>query len=244
MSITPARTEPSQLAQVRNSKALYGIHSLIKTYHLGDFSVEALKGIHLEVQEGEFLGISGNSGSGKTTLLNLLGCLESPTQGQILFDGIDVHSLNDHEASLLRANKIGFIFQTFNLLPILTAHENIEYPLVLAKIPAAQRAQRVREALYRVGLEKFGSHRPNQLSGGQRQRVAIARALVKNPRVILADEATANLDLQTTESILDLMLELNQKDAVTFVFTSHDPVMLDRAKRRIHLNHGVLEVEK
>jgi putative ABC transport system ATP-binding protein len=213
-------------------------HELSKFYRLGEVDVLALCGINLSINEGDFLAIAGSSGSGKTTLLNLLGCLDRPSQGKVLVEGKDTACLSPNELSHLRAGKIGFIFQTFNLFPVLTAAENVEYPLLLLKTPKGERQRLVKDALAKVGLERFQHHLPAQLSGGQRQRVAIARAMVKAPRVVLADEPTANLDKQTARGILDLMHDLNLRDRVTFVFSSHDPAILSRASRVIYLSDG------
>jgi len=209
-----------------------------KHYRLGEIDVPALSGIDLKVSSGDFLAIAGSSGSGKTTLLNLLGCLDRPSAGTIFVEGRDTKTLSADTLAKLRAEKIGFIFQTFNLLPVLTAAENIEYPLLLLGVSPSDRERRVREALEKVALDRFGHHRPAQLSGGQRQRVAVARAMVKNPRVVLADEPTANLDKHTALGILDLMHDLNQREGVTFVFSSHDPLILSRASHVLYLSDG------
>lgn len=201
-----------------------------KTYHLGHTEVHALHGIDLEVQEGEFLALSGSSGSGKTTLLNLFGCIDRPSSGRIVIDDTDVLEMNPAVLARFRARNIGFIFQTFNLLPVLSAVENVEYPLLIQGAAGDRRA-RAREALAKVGLAHVENHRPDQLSGGQRQRVAIARALIKQPRIILADEPTANLDRKTATEILALMKHLNQTEGVTFVFSTHDPMILQLASR-------------
>ncbi len=209
-----------------------------KTYLMESVEVPALTDIHLEVASGEFLALAGSSGSGKTTLLNLFGGLDVPSSGEIFIDGVRAASLSDDVLSEFRSERIGFVFQTFNLLPVLTALENVEYPLRLLKVPAEQRAIMAREALSRVGLEKHMSHRPGQMSGGQRQRVAIARALVKKPRVILADEPTANLDKKTAQEILGLMQELNRVDGITFVFSTHDQAVLKMATRVFWMSDG------
>ena len=213
---------------------------LTKTYHLDNTLVPALKGVELEIQAGEFVAIAGPSGSGKSTLLNLLGCVERPTSGSILFEKRDVTNLTSNELSVLRAQRMGFVFQTFNLLPVLTAYENVEFPLQLNRIPAAHRKERVSKLLHDVGLASFARHRPAQLSGGQRQRVAIARALAANPSLLLADEPSANLDQQTGLEILDLMHELNRRTHVTLVFSTHDPKIMERADRVIHLQAGLI----
>jgi putative ABC transport system ATP-binding protein len=209
-----------------------------KTYLLGQTEVHALKQIDLEVQEKEFLALAGTSGSGKTTLLNLFGCIDRPSIGKILVDGTDVSGMGSDELAHFRSRKIGFIFQTFNLLPILSAEENVEYPLLLNHTPASERKRLVSDALDKVGLSRFADHRPDQLSGGQRQRVAIARALVKSPRIILADEPTANLDKKTAMEVLELMKTLNQSEGVTFVFSTHDSLVLSLASRVFHMSDG------
>lgn len=218
--------------------AVLQAHDACKTYLLGKTEVRALRNIDLKIHEGEFLALAGTSGSGKTTLLNLFGCIDQPTSGRILVDGIDVSGMNSNELAHFRAKKIGFIFQTFNLLPILSAEENVEYPLMMTHIPAGERRKLAREALAKVGLDRFADHRPDQLSGGQRQRVAIARALVKKPRIILADEPTANLDKNTAMEILRLMKDLNQSVQVTFVFSTHDSLVLSLASRVFHMSDG------
>ncbi len=214
-----------------------------KTFQLGTHRIEALRGVDLQVSPGEFLAIAGTSGSGKSTLLNLLGCLDQPTSGSVHFEGKSVGSLDEKTLADLRARNIGFVFQTFNLLPVLTALENVEYALLRLEASPAERQKLSLRALERVGLGKFAQHRPAQLSGGQRQRVAIARALVKTPIVILADEPTANLDARTAADILNLMEDLNRTDRVTFVFSSHDPAILGRARRVVHLVDGRVTVQ-
>ncbi len=217
---------------------LVSVRNVHKSFHLDDYIVQALKGINLEIYSGDFVAIAGASGSGKTSLLNLIGCIDLPTEGTILFNETKINQASDDELAKIRAEKIGFIFQTFNLLPVLTAYENVEYALQLLGVKAHERKTRVEEALRKVKLEKFMNHRPSQLSGGQRQRVAIARALVKTPQLILADEPTANLDSQTAAEVLDLMLELNLSEKTTFVFSTHDPAVLSRAKKCFHISNG------
>lgn len=212
-----------------------------KEYVLGKQRVQALTGVTLMVTEGEFLAIAGPSGSGKSTLLNLIGCLDVPSSGKIFIDEQDISGRTNDELADLRAGTIGFIFQTFNLLPVLSAAENVEYPLLNAKnIHKPGRQERVRHYLQVVGLEKFAHHRPNELSGGQRQRVAIARALATQPRIVLADEPTANLDHRTGEEILVLMKEINQSAGTTFIFSTHDPKVIALADRVVHVSDGEL----
>jgi putative ABC transport system ATP-binding protein len=209
-----------------------------KEYELGRTRVPALRGVSLAVEPGEFIAVAGPSGSGKSTLLNLIGCLDHPSAGRILIDGQDVAALDDNALSDLRAQKIGFIFQTFNLIPVLSALENVEFPLLFRK-GGGTRA-RARRALAEVGLEAFADHRPDELSGGQRQRVAVARALVTDPMIVLADEPTANLDSATGEAIVSLMLEINRRDGTTFIFSTHDPKVIAHAQRVVRLQDGLV----
>lgn len=220
------------------SQSLLLASGVSKSYLLESVEVVALQGIELSVQPGEFLALAGSSGSGKTTLLNLLGGLDLPSQGDVLVDGISTASLGDDALSRFRAERIGFVFQTFNLLPVLTALENVEFPLRLLKAHAETRNASATEALTKVGLGKHLHHRPGQMSGGQRQRVAIARALVKKPKIILADEPTANLDKKTAAEILELMRELNRSEGITFVFSTHDPLILEHASRVYRMSDG------
>ena len=215
------------------------IEKVTKVYTLGNQQVEALGPVDLTIDEGDFLAIAGPSGSGKSTLLNLIGCIDAPTSGEILIDGQPIKNHTSDELADLRAHKIGFIFQTFNLLPILSAEENVEYPLLQFKeISKDERRERVRHFLGIVGLEKFGGHRPNELSGGQRQRVAIARALATRPKIVLADEPTANLDQKTGASILELMRLVNRIQKTTFVFSTHDPSVMRMANRLVRMQDG------
>jgi len=212
-----------------------------KEYELGKTKVHALKGVDLTVEEGEFMSIVGPSGSGKTTLLNLIGCLDAPTSGQVvLFEKFDVSKLNDKEATRLRRDEIGFIFQTFNLIPVLNVFENIEFPLIIQGIPKDERKKRVDEIIEDVGLREFVKHKPEELSGGQRQRIAVARALVHGPDLVLADEPTANLDRENGMKILEMMRELNEKKKVTFIFSTHDQKVMEVARRKVVLADGVI----
>lgn len=218
------------------------LQNLVKTYRLGETSVHALKGLNLTLKKGEFTALIGKSGSGKSTLLNLIGCIDSPDSGQITFDGQNISQLNEVEKSQLRNEKIGFIFQSFNLISVLSVYENIELPLIIQSgLSAEERAFRVKAALKDVDLEKFVDYPPDKLSGGQRQRVAIARALVTYPTLVLADEPTANLDSKTSHMIIDLLLELNQKKQITFLFCSHDEKLIGRVGRVIRIQDGVIE---
>ncbi len=219
-------------------------HDLHKTYLLGKSEVPALRGISLQIDVGEFVALAGPSGSGKTSALNLMGCIDKASSGEILFEGQNITSTSLPALASARREKIGFIFQNFNLIPVLTAYENVEYPLLLRHVAAKDRKQRVRQALEYTGLLDRARHKPNELSGGQRQRVAIARALVGEPRVVLADEPTANLDSMTAADIITLMRRLNQEQGVTFVFSTHDPHMMQAARRLIHLRDGQITGEE
>jgi putative ABC transport system ATP-binding protein len=199
----------------------------------------ALRGIDFAVEEGEFTSLAGPSGSGKTTLLNLLGCLDQATEGQLFIDNVEVATMDKIQLARLRRDKIGFIFQTYNLIPVLTAYENVELPLVLLKkYPPGTIRERVFKILADVGLKGLEQRRPADLSGGQQQRVAIARALVKEPKIILADEPTANLDSENSEAILELMKELNQQHRATFIFSTHDPLVMKYARRLVSMRDG------
>jgi putative ABC transport system ATP-binding protein len=214
------------------------LKGVARTYRLDAVDVPALIDIDLVILPDRFTVISGPSGSGKTTLLNLIGCIDRPDRGSIMVGGKPVHTLSDDALSDFRARRLGFVFQNFNLLPVLTAFENVEYPLIMAKLPKARRASRVRRLLEAVGLAHVAGHRPGQLSGGQRQRVAIARALARKPELVLADEPTANLDSKTGTEIIELMRELQQRHHVSFVFSSHDPKVLEAADDAVHIHDG------
>ncbi len=211
-----------------------------KTYRLGTQTVTALAGVSLTVAAGEFMAVAGPSGSGKTTLLNLIGCLDTPTSGEIAIDGEPVARLSAGRRADLRARKLGFVFQTFNLIPVLTAWENVEYPLLVYR-RGGDVAGRVRQALEQVGLGERARHRPSELSGGQQQRVAIARALVGEPSLVLADEPTANLDSATGREIVALMRRLNRERGTTFVFSTHDPRIMTAADRVLEISDGRLQ---
>ena len=217
------------------------VERVFKEYLLGDQIVQALNDITLSIEAGVFLAIAGPSGSGKTTLLNLIGCIDKPSAGKIYINDEDVSDKSADELADLRSHSIGFIFQTFNLLPVLTAAENVEYPLLhRSDISAAERRKRVAYYLDMVGLSKYTDHRPNQLSGGQRQRVAIARALAVQPSIILADEPTANLDKATGKEILKLMKSINRRLKTTFIFSTHDQRVIDQADRLVRVEDGVI----
>ncbi len=209
-----------------------------KVYRLGAVDVPALIDINLEIRPGYFTVISGPSGSGKTTLLNLIGCIDRPDHGEILVAGQSVQSMADDELSDFRATHLGFIFQNFNLLPVLSAYENVEYPLLLAKVPLDQRKKRVTELLDAVGLSERTKNLPGELSGGQRQRVAIARALATQPDMVLADEPTANLDSHTGAAIIALMRKMQKELNVSFIFSSHDPQVLAEADDAVIIRDG------
>lgn len=211
-----------------------------KNYCLGHIVVEALKGVSIKINKGDFLCVAGASGSGKTTLLNLIGCLDKPTSGNIVFEGKDISALNAFELAMIRRHRMGFIFQSFNLIPVLSAYENVEYPLILKKDDKKSREKKIQKVLEEVGIKEYADHRPDELSGGQRQRVAVARALVTEPSVVFADEPTANLDSITGENIIDLMLKINRENGTTFIFSTHDHKIIKHAGRVIELRDGAV----
>jgi putative ABC transport system ATP-binding protein len=221
-----------------SSETIVGLTDLSKTYRLGEVRVRAVVEVSLQIGRGDFVAIAGPSGSGKTTLLNLIGCVDKADSGRIVIDGVDVTRQPLHRLTGLRRDTLGFIFQTFNLIPVLTAYENVEYPLLLKGMPRRQRDVRVREWLSRVGIAAQAKQRPDQLSGGQRQRVAIARAMVAEPKLVLADEPTANLDSETAANILDLLDHINETTGCTFVFSTHDQSVIARAERVIRIRDG------
>jgi len=212
-----------------------------KTYETRGVETRALEGIDLVIDEGEFTALAGPSGSGKTTLLNLLGALDDPSSGQVRLDGENLADLAPAQLSELRLRKLGFIFQAYNLIPVFSAAENVEFVMELQGVPAAERRKRATELLVQVELEGLGDKRPLEMSGGQQQRVAVARALASRPRIILADEPTANLDSKTAIRLLDLMVGLNREGGTTFLFSSHDPLVLERARRRVWLRDGGID---
>ena len=217
------------------------LRNVDKTYRLDTVTVPALSGVSIDIRPGRFTVLCGPSGSGKTTLLNMMGCIDRPDAGEIQVDGQAVQAMTDDALSDFRARRIGFVFQNFNLLPVLTAFENVEYPLVLAAVPAAKRKERVRALLDAVGLADRAGNRPGQLSGGQRQRVAIARALATEPALVLADEPTANLDSQTGAEIIALMRRLQRERGASFVFSSHDPMVLAQADDVVRIRDGRID---
>jgi len=220
------------------------IKDISKTYKLGKTSVPALKHFNLSIEKGEFISIMGPSGSGKTTLLNIIGCLDLPDTGEVWIDNIDVLNIPRRKLSYVRAEKIGFIFQSFNLIPVLNVYENIELPFLINKtnISKKERKERIQELIYDVGLENHIKHKPDELSGGQRQRVAIARALVTNPAIVLADEPTANLDSETGKKIIELMRDIRKQYNTTFVFSTHDPAIVEYAEKLYQLRDGRLKL--
>jgi putative ABC transport system ATP-binding protein len=224
--------------------ALVELDNVVKDYSLGRATIHALRNVSMAVEAGEFTCIVGPSGCGKTTMLNMIGCIDRPSSGTISFGGRVTSSLGNDQEAELRLAGIGFIFQSFNLVPVLTIAENIEIPMMLARRPKAERRARAAALIDLVGLSEYSSHKPDELSGGQRQRVAIARALANRPRLIIADEPTANLDGATGRSILDAMKELNRKEGVTFLFSTHDPRVMEYARRIVRLSDGEITGEE
>ena len=217
---------------------------LTKDYLLGKTFVHALRGTDMDVAKGEYVCIVGPSGAGKSTLLNLIGLLDRPTSGQIMFDDQEVLALSDKELHRFRKKRIAFVFQSFNLVPVLSAYENIEFPLLIQRVERPERRRRIEQLTEEVGIREFLDHRPDELSGGQRQRVAIARALVTRPEVVLADEPTANLDSATGNTILSLMRKLNREEETTFIVASHDREVMEDADRIVHMMDGRIAGEK
>jgi putative ABC transport system ATP-binding protein len=226
---------------LKSSTPIIQLTDVKKSYKLGETIVPALKGVSISLNRGEFTAVVGASGSGKSTLLNMVGCIDDPDSGHVKLDGIEVTQLPDDRKSELRNQNIGFIFQSFNLVPVLNVYENVELPLLInPEIPSSSYKDRVMQALKDVGIDHLANNRPDQLSGGQRQRVAIARALAGNPSLVLADEPTANLDSINSHRIIDLMLELNKSRGVTFLFSTHDEKLMDRVSRKIHIADGLI----
>ncbi|MFI5188508.1 MAG: ABC transporter ATP-binding protein [Chitinophagales bacterium] len=213
-------------------------HNLSKVYNPDTIPVYAVNGVDLHVEEGEFTALVGPSGSGKTTLLNLVGGLDYPTSGDVKIDGVDITKMNENKLIEFRLHNIGFVFQAYNLIPVLTASENVEFVMLMLKKPRRERDQRVKEILAEVGLSDRSKNRPSELSGGQQQRVAVGRALASKPRFILADEPTANLDSKSTENLLEIMAKLNKEEKMTFIFSTHDQRVIDKARRVITLVDG------
>jgi len=220
------------------------IRNLKKDYPLGNTTVNALRGVDLDIPKGELMSIIGPSGSGKTTLLNVIGCIDGASEGSVKVAGEEITALNDKQITDIRLNKIGFIFQTFNLIPVLNALENVEFPLLLMKkFTKAEVRKKAEKLVDDVGIREYGHHKPAELSGGQRQRVAIARALVTNPHIVLADEPTANLDSVTGASILNLMKEMNEREQTTFIFSTHDANVLKYAHSVVKIRDGLIVKE-
>ena len=211
---------------------------LTKTYQENHHKVHALNDVNLEIKKGEFIAVAGPSGSGKTTFLNLIGGLDRPTKGKVLLDGTDIYSLSKHAISKIRLNKIGFVFQSYNLIPVLTAYENAEMILLLQGVNPVDRKKKVYDVLEKVDLNGLENRKPKQLSGGQQQRVAVARAIASNPSIVLADEPTANLDSRTAINLIQLMKKLNSDLNITFLFATHDPMVMEMAKRLVTLKDG------
>ncbi len=224
----------------RSTSPAVELQQVWKIYHLGKTEVPAIKGVDIFIKEGDFATIAGPSGSGKSTLLNLIGGIDVPTSGTVMVVGRDTSSLSDRQITKLRHRNIGFIFQSFNLMPVLNVYENVEFPLLLGgkAPPKAERREYTNYLIEQVGLTEWKKHRPAELSGGQRQRVAIARALVTRPRIVLADEPTANLDSKTGTSIIELMKKINAELSTTFIFSTHDPSIVDIADHIIRLHDG------
>ena len=219
-------------------KPILEARGVSKTYETRGVTTAALRDVDLRIEAGEFTSLAGPSGSGKTTLLNLFGALDAPTSGAVLLEGDDYAALTPSELAERRLHKLGFVFQAYNLIPVLTARENVEFVMELQGVAAAERAERALEILAEVGLAELAGKRPLEMSGGQQQRVAVARAIVSRPRVVLADEPTANLDSATATDLLDLMKRLNERHGVTFVFSTHDPLVIEKAERRVGLHDG------
>ncbi|MFY9090049.1 ABC transporter ATP-binding protein [Arcobacter aquimarinus] len=226
---------------MQNSKTIIEFKNIVKTYGKGDAKTYALNGVDLSIKEGEFVAIMGASGSGKSTAMNMIGCLDKPSSGEYLFNGINVENLNRNQMALLRRNFLGFVFQSFNLLGRTSALENVELPLVYRKIPSKQRKEMAIEALTKVGLQSVIYNTPAQLSGGQQQRVAIARAIVSNPLVLLADEPTGNLDSIKSMEIMNLLKKLNEDENITIIMVTHEEEMAAFASRVIYFRDGHIE---
>ncbi|MDY0002729.1 MAG: ABC transporter ATP-binding protein [Polyangia bacterium] len=226
------------------SSTIVEVSGLHKIFQQGKVQVHALRGVDLDIARGEFTAICGPSGSGKTTLLNLIGALDSPTSGKVRVAGRDLADLSAGQLARLRLKEVGFVFQAYNLVPVLSAWENAEFVMLLQGVPAAERRRRLDEVFSQVGLTGLERRRPSELSGGQQQRVAVARAVAARPALVLADEPTANLDSESGAALLDMMRELNETRQVTFVFSTHDQRVMDRANRLIELRDGVISSDE
>jgi putative ABC transport system ATP-binding protein len=239
-----AASSAGAMMPASNPPVLVQLRDVRRRFMLGETAIDALHGISLDIHAGEFLAVWGPSGSGKSTLMHLIGLIDAPTAGEISFDGQDTRRLADDELTGFRGRKIGFVFQSFNLVPVLSALENVMLPLQIRGVNEREARGRAKSALQDVGLEPFSGARPDKLSGGQRQRVAIARALVIDPSLVIADEPTANLDSENSRMIVDLMREMNRAKGVTFVFTTHDPRLLEHVDRKILLRDGHIEQDE
>jgi len=224
-------------------KHIVRLDNVSKIYHQGKIEVRAVDALNLEIDQGDFCTLCGPSGSGKTTVLNMIGGLDIPSEGHVYLEDSNLATLGRAALSRLRRDRIGFVFQAYNLIPVMTAYENAEFVLRLQGVPEHQCRERVMKILQEVGLEELAHRRPDEMSGGQQQRVAIARAIVTNPAVVLADEPTANVDSVTADALLDLMQKLNKEDGITFLFSTHDQRVMDRARRIIHLRDGKIETD-
>jgi putative ABC transport system ATP-binding protein len=228
----------NDLAEMDRIPQLVCVDAVTRRFPLDHSFVSALDNVTMCVEPGEFLAIAGPSGSGKSTLLNLIGCIDKPTSGRIVIEGVDTSTLNATRMTALRREKIGFVFQTFNLIPVFTAAENVEFPLLVQGLSSGERRERVAAALESVGLSTRANHRPDLLSGGERQRVAVARAIVHRPALVLADEPTANLDTRNATQLIDLMHDLNRRIGLTFIFSTHDQRLLEHTDRIVRLTDG------
>ena len=240
MSDSSTLAHPSIKSRAEESRPLVEIRALTKAYERGKQRIEVLHGIDLDIPRGDFIALMGPSGSGKTTLLNLIGGLDSPSGGQLLVDGIAIDDLDGDDLAAWRADTVGFIFQSYNLMPVLSAQKNVELPLLLSDMSAAERGKRAKIALELVGLGDRARHKPNELSGGQQQRVAIARALVSDPLLLICDEPTGDLDRHTADEVLTMMQRLNRDFGKTIVMVTHDPKAAEYANRTVHLDKGTL----
>ena len=229
------------MSETDPTRPLVRLQDAHRRFHLGETVVKALDGVTLDIHPGEFMAVWGPSGSGKSTLMNLVGLIDAPDDGQVWFENQDSRTLDDDALSAFRGRRIGFVFQSFNLVPVLSALENVMLPMQIAGTGKSEARERAAQALAEVGLERFAASRPDRLSGGQRQRVAIARALAIRPRLVIADEPTANLDSENSRMVVDLMREMNRAHGVTFVFTTHDPRLLDHVDRKVLLRDGRIE---
>ncbi|HPQ71716.1 MAG TPA: ABC transporter ATP-binding protein [bacterium] len=224
--------------------AIVECKQVVKIYGDNQVKVQALRGVDLTIEKGEFAAIAGPSGSGKSTLLNIIGALDVPTEGSVHVAGQELAGMNAAQLSRLRRDNIGFIFQAYNLIPVLTALENVEFIMMIQGQPKVERLERAKDMLHKVGLSDMMNRRPNELSGGQQQRVAVARAIVSRPQLILADEPTANLDSKTGSDLIDLMHQLNEREQMTFIFSSHDKMVLERSRRLLVLRDGAIIEDK